>query len=215
MNKKELRKAFEEKLIDEQTYKQKLFDLETAPREIKRKEQRLPKSISPEEFKKLILVIPKKDYISKVSFLLAYGSGLRISEIVGSGYKEGNVIPALTIDNFQRDITPPQIKVYGKYSKERIVPVPKGWKEYMNKILPIKKSARTLERRFNKYVKKAGLNQKYTFHSLRHGFAIRLVGSGSPLHYVQNLLGHSNLATTSVYTKARPQDALKSYEDLF
>ena len=215
MNKKELKKAFEEGMINEEVYKQKLFESETTKKTTKRKEQRLPKSITSEEFKQLISVVPEKDKITKISFLLAYASGLRISEIVGGGDEKGNIISALTLDNFQFDLKPPQIKIYGKYSKERMVPIPKGWKDYMNKFLPIKKSSRTLERKFKKYSKKAGLDIKYTFHSLRHGFATRLAGAGTPTTYIQYLLGHSNLATTSIYTKARPIDALKSYEDLF
>jgi len=215
INKKDLKKAFEEGLIDSETYKQKLFEIEIKPRESKRKQQRLPKSLTPEDFKNLIKSIPEKDKISKIAFLLSYGSGLRISEIVGGDDKEGNIIPALTKENFQWDMNPPQIKIYGKYSKERIVPVPKGWKDYMIKFLPIKKSKRTLQRRFDKYKKLAKLNSEYTFHSLRHGFAVRLTDSGTPMPHVQYLLGHSNLATTSIYSKARPVNALKSYEDLF
>lgn len=214
VTKKELNRAFENKFINEETYKQKLFEIETKPKDKKRKAQRLPKSLTPKEFKELISIIPEKDKISRTSFLLAYGSGLRISEIVGSKETE-NIIPPLLTENFQWDLKPPQIKIYGKYSKERMVPVPKGWKDYMNKILPIKKSARTLERRFKNYSKKAKLNPLYTFHSLRHGFATRLADAGVPTTHIQYLLGHSNLATTSIYAKARPLDALKSYEDLF
>ncbi len=53
------------------------------------------------------------------------------------------------------------------------------------------------------------------WHKLRHGFASRLVNKGVPITQVQLLLGHSNIATTNVYTHANPKDALKSYEDLF
>ena len=215
INKKELKKAFEEGLIEEETYKQRLFELETKPKEIQRKQQRLPKSLTSEEFKSLIKVVPEKDKISRTAFLLSYGSGLRISEIVGGGDEEGNIIPALTKENFQWDMNPPQIKIYGKYSKERIVPVPKGWKDYMTKLLPITKSSRTIQRRFEKYKKLSKINPDYTFHSLRHGFAVRLTDAGTPMPHVQYLLGHSNLATTSVYSKARPINALKSYEELF
>lgn len=214
MNKKELKKAFEEKLIDENTFKQKLFELETQKKDKVRKEQRLPKSLTPEEFKSLISVIPEKDKISKTCFLLSYAAGLRISEIVGNS-KGTNKIPALTKENFKFDLNPPQMKIYGKYSKERIVPIPKGWKDYMTKLLPINKSIRSLERRFIKYSKKAKLSEEYTFHSLRHGFATRLAGQGMPMSHLQMLLGHSNLATTSIYSKSRPIDALNSYEDLF
>jgi type III restriction enzyme len=63
--------------------------------------------------------------------------------------------------------------------------------------------------------KKVNLNKEYTFHSLRHGFATRLVENGVPINQIQVLLGHSNISTTSVYLRAAPMDALKSYEDFF
>jgi len=54
-----------------------------------------------------------------------------------------------------------------------------------------------------------------TSNSLRHGFATRLVESGVPINQVQTLMGHSDISTTGIYTKANPMDALKSYEELF
>jgi site-specific recombinase XerD len=93
--------------------------------------------------------------------------------------------------------------------------LPKGWKKEFEKELPLKTTARTLERKFKSYSLKAKLPAHYTFHSLRHGFATRLLESGVPINQVQVLLGHSNVQTTSIYVKANPVDALKSYEDLF
>ena len=168
---------------------------------MKHKPKKLPKSVRPEEWKLLILAIPPKDKLARVAFLLAYGSGMRISE-VGRCKKE----------HFRENsIFIPE----SKYGVERVVPIPKGWRKEFFKELPIKKSQRTLQRKFKKYAKKAKLNPLYSFHSLRHGFATRLLESGSPINQVQLLLGHANLATTSVYTKANPVDAIKSYEDLF
>jgi len=163
--------------------------------------KKLVKGLTPEEFKKLISVIPYKDKISKTAFLLGYGSGLRISEVV-------NLMPENIREN--------QIEVLeAKGGKDRVVPKPKGWKQYMKDILPLAKTERTLQRNFKKYAKKAGLPEHYVFHSLRHGFGTRMVESGIPLNQVQLLMGHSSISVTSVYTKARPKDALKSYEDLF
>lgn len=222
INKKQLRKAFQSGLINEETFKQELLKLELElqlPKQ--RKKQLLPKSITPEEFKKLISIIPKRkdgsfrDKNMMVAILLSYGAGLRISEIVGQAKENRNIIPPLTRDNFQMEINPPQIKIYGKESKERVVPVPKGWREWMFSILPIKRTSRALQYKFKRYIRLADLNQDYTFHSLRHGFATRLVDNGVPIAHVQYLLGHSNLVTTSIYVKARPIDALKSYEEMF
>ena len=213
MNKKELAKMYAEGLITKFQYSQKLFDIETAPKSKSSKERRLPKSLKPEEFVSLIKVIPEKDKESRIAFLLAYASGLRVSEIVGAKRKDGTLIPPVSSDkiDFERNT----IMIYGKYKVERIVPLPKGWKEWMTPLIPIEKSIRTLERNFKKYAKKAGLNQEYVFHSLRHSFATRSVESGIPVSHIQSLMGHANVATTSVYLKARPEDALKSYQDLF
>lgn len=171
----------------------------------KRKARKLPKSLTTEEFQKLIKATPEKDKQARISFLLAYGSGLRLSEVT-----------SLKKESIRLDTNPNMIQVFaGKGGVDRNVPVPKGWKKWMTEILPIKKSGRSLERNFKSACEKAKLNPLYSFHSLRHGFGTRLLESGVPLNQVQVLMGHSNISTTSIYTKARPLDALKSYEDLF
>lgn len=165
------------------------------------KSRKIPKCVRSEEFPELIKVIPKEDKTARVAFLLAYGSGMRVSEVLrasGEHFRSNSIfIPE------------------SKYGVERIVPKPKGWKEYMLKELRLKCQARTLQRKFIKYRDLANLPSHYSFHSLRHGFAVRLLESGVPLNQVQVLMGHSNIATTSIYTKANPVDAIKSYEDLF
>lgn len=166
-----------------------------------RKTRKLPKCVRSEEFISLIKSIPIKDRVARVSFLLAYGSGMRLSEVL-----------RCSPEHFRKDsIFIPE----SKYGVERVVPIPKGWKQDFLRLLPLKCSSRTIQRKFMKYSKKADLNPKYTFHSLRHGFATRSVESGIPINQVQILMGHSNLATTSIYTRANPQDALKNYGDLF
>jgi len=168
---------------------------------MKPKNRKLPKCVRPEEFIELIKKVPSKDKLSKVIFLLAYGSGMRVSEVhrcKKEHFRENSIfIPE------------------SKYGVERVVPIPKGWREEFTKQLPIKLTIRSLQRRFKKYTKKAGLDPKYSFHSLRHGFATRSLEGGVPINQVQLLLGHSNISTTSIYTKANPIDAIKSYEDYF
>ncbi len=166
-----------------------------------KKSRKIPKAVRPEEFKLLIQKVPTEDLIARIGFLLAYGSGLRVSEVLRckkENIKENTIFISES-----------------KYGVERIVPKPKGWKEVFFKELPLKTTVRTLQRKFKSYSKKAKLSDYYTFHSLRHGFATRLLESGVPINQVQVLLGHSNISTTSVYTKANPHDAIKSYEDLF
>jgi len=168
-----------------------------------RKSKKLPKSVRPEEWDKLIKEVnKKKDKIALISFLLSYGAGMRISEV-----------KKCRKEHFQSDKS--IFISEAKYGVERKVPVPKGWREDFFKLLPIRLSMRTLQRKFKTYASKAGLNPFYTFHSLRHGWATRMLESGVPINQVSLGLGHSNIATTSIYTKASPQDLLKNYEEKF
>lgn len=165
------------------------------------KSRRLPKSIRPEEFVDLIKSIPKKNLKVKIAFLLGYGAGMRVSEVVRCSKEHFR----------ETSIFIPE----SKYGVERVVPIPKGWRDEFTKLLPLGISVRMLQHYFIKYKKLSKINQEHSFHSLRHGFGTRLTESGVPLNQVSLLLGHANLSTTSVYTKAAPMDALKSYEEYF
>jgi len=166
--------------------------------------KKLPVAISKEEFIQLIKHTKKENH--KLAFLLGFGSGLRISEIVHLQprhimLKEKNIL----IEQ-------------GKGKKDRIVPLPKGFKEKHISMLPLKITQRGLEKAFKSICLKAGLlkiKPTLHFHSLRHGFATLAVSNGVPIHHVRTLLGHSNISTTNVYLESNPKAALKSYEDLF
>jgi len=166
--------------------------------------KKLPVAITEEEFKGVLNKTKQKHH--KIAFLLGFGSGMRISEIVNLE---------------QRDIHLKEKKIdirEGKGSKDRIVPLPKGFKESMLKLIPLKCGVRSLQIAFKRYAKSSGLVEKKPnvhFHSLRHGFATRLIEQGTPIHHVKILLGHSNISTTNVYLVANPIDALKSYENNF
>jgi len=219
--KKQLKDAFSGGLIDVDKYKEELFKLEMAPR-IKKVAKRLPVAVSEDEFRRLIEKTKKMPF--KIAFLLGYGAGLRLSEIVGGTREDGTEIKGLVKEKV--DIEAKTILVEGaKGMKDRIVPLPKGFKIKMLDFLPITKiysncasARRSLQRGFKVAARKAKLLEvKPTlhFHSLRHGFGSRLAGQGVPIHHIRTLMGHANISTTNVYLEQNPKDALKSYEELF
>ena len=97
--------------------------------------KRLPKAIKPDEFGKLINCT--KDKTARVSFLLAYNSGLRLSEVT-----------SLQKEHIQEN----HIEVWsGKGGKDRTVPKPKSWRTEYEKYIPVKKTGRSLERNSGKH----------------------------------------------------------------
>ena len=220
-NKKELKKLFEEGLIDKEKYMDELFKIETTPSK-KKRSKKLPTYLTPDEFEKLIAATKK--YHHKIAFLLGFGSGLRLSEVVGGIREDGENIPALESKHI--DITRKQIFIIdAKNGKQRVVPLPKGFKTKMLSYFPLTKkyknipsARRSIQKAFKVASGRAGLLESKStlhFHSLRHSFISRLMNQGVPVNQVQLLAGHDNLATTSQYTHADPVECLKSYEDNF
>lgn len=166
--------------------------------------KKLPVAVTADEFLKLTKQTRQKHH--KVAFLLGFGAGMRISEVVRLE---------------RRDIDFQQMRILirqGKGNKDRIVPIPKGFKQSMLKYIPIKCKVRSLQAAFKRAADRCGLLEiKPTihFHSLRHGFATRLINEGVPIHHVRTLLGHSNISTTNIYLEANPKGALDSYEEHF
>ena len=179
--------------------------------------------ISFEEFKKLYKA--EKDPRQKLCILLGFGSGLRISEIVGYQRKTkrkknketGEIvftkditkIPPLTEEMV--DLKTHQIRLDdAKGGKWRVTIAPKILDEKMLKLLPIKIPRRTVQYNFEQLSKRI-LKKRMSFHTLRHGFGnyqanvLKL-----PLPMVQQFMGHSRLDTTGIYTKANPEESIKS-----
>ncbi len=165
---------------------------------------KLPVVINVDEFSRLIKHTKKTS--DKIAFLLGFGSGLRVSEVVSLEKRDINLN--------ERTILVRQ----GKGGKDRIVPLPKGFRESHLQHIPIKVGVRQLQKSFRNASEKAGLlkiKPTLHFHSLRHGFGTRCVSEGMPIHHLRTLMGHTNISTTNVYLEANPKDALKSYEELF
>lgn len=142
-----------------------------------------------------------------------YSSGLRVSELV-----------ALNREDFDEDCL--LLKLKGKGKKERIVPLTKTaarWiKNYLNhperhlligghlpeidheaifiNRLGTRLTPRSVDRNFKAYIKSSGLAGKATPHTIRHSIATHWLENGMDLKTIQLLLGHSNLATTTIYT---------------
>lgn len=186
--------------------------------------RKLPTYLELEEFKQLMVNTRRIDH--KIGFLLGFGAGMRISEIVGKAKasKTGNEIKPITKDNI--DMKGKRIRIEGgKGGVDRVVPLPKGFKEYMLKELPLNKRYKTIAsaRRsfqivFKTAAKRAGLLKKKPslhFHCLRHSFGSRMANKGVPIHHIRTLMGHSNISTTNVYLVANPEKALEDYERLF
>lgn len=148
---------------------------------------------------------------------LLYATGLRVSELVGM---------QLSDLHFEHGF----VRVLGKGSKERLVPVGRSalqsLKEYLELARPKLTAKRLSEALFlsrrgakmsrqqfflllKDYAKQAGIKKEISPHKLRHSFATHLLSGGADLRSVQVMLGHSDLATTQVYTHVSP-DRLKA-----
>ena len=137
---------------------------------------------------------------------LFYSSGLRLSELV-----------ALDLDSFEENLR--RVRVLGKGNKERVVPVGqkareaiKAWLSARN-LLPLKDegalflsknghriSHRQVQNRVRQQARKQGMPTSVHPHMLRHSFASHMLESSGDLRAVQELLGHSDISTTQIYT---------------
>lgn len=179
----------------------------------------LPNILSPEEVSQLLNFKPKnsQDKRDFAIIELIYSSGLRVSEAVNS-----NLSDFEDNNNF--------LRVIGKGSKTRLVPVGrfaqnaiKEWIYERKKILTSddalfvnlrgsRISTRSVQERVKNIALKQGL-PPVNPHMLRHSFATHLLESSGDLRSIQELLGHSSLSTTQIYTRLDYQHLIKVYEN--
>ena len=179
----------------------------------------LPNILSPEEVSQLLNFKPKnsQDKRDFAIIELIYSSGLRVSEAVNS-----NLSDFEDNNNF--------LRVIGKGSKTRLVPVGrfaqnaiKEWIYERKKILTSddalfvnlrgsRISTRSVQERIKNIALKQGL-PPVNPHMLRHSFATHLLESSGDLRSIQELLGHSSLSTTQIYTRLDYQHLIKVYEN--
>lgn len=180
----------------------------------------IPKTLSIEDINKL-LDIPLNtlfDYRNKAMLELMYGTGLRVSEIVN-------------LNTTDIDLTNCLIRIMGKGNKEREVPLGEYsiyyLKLYLNKRQEMLKN-KTCDKLFlnnhgknltrqgffknlKQILKEKGLNSEVSPHTLRHSFATHLINRGADLRSIQEMLGHSDISTTKIYTRVSTDKLKEDY----
>ncbi len=180
-------------------------------------DKNLPKFLTESEMKKFLDALPSDKILAlrnKAIIELLYSSGIRISELVG-----------LNVNNI--DIMGDMIKVKGKGRKERILPLgssaEKSLRNYLdkrnsqNKALFLNRFGNRIStvgvfKAINKCAKLLSLKKKVSPHVFRHSFATHLLNRGADLRSVQELLGHSNITTTQVYTHLTIENLKRVYD---
>jgi integrase/recombinase XerC len=151
-------------------------------------------------------------------FELAYSSGLRLSELA-------------QLDIAGCDLTSGEVRVLGKGSKERIVPVGQAAREAVARWLDVRRahaaseelalfigrrgrrlSPRAIQQRLGEWAIRQGLSRHVHPHMLRHSFASHVLQSSGDLRAVQEMLGHASIASTQVYTHLDFQALAKVYD---
>ena len=184
----------------------------------------LPEYLTEEEVGKLLDVEVKSpyDYRNKTILELLYSSGIRISELVN-----------IKTPNYDSEEC--LIRIMGKGSKERIVPLGDYainiMNDYMNNYRPLINKKHTdyvfinnrgdkISRQFifkviKKEALKKGIKKDISPHTLRHTFATHLLKNGADLRIIQELLGHENISTTQIYTHVTNNKLKSDYETYF
>lgn len=188
-----------------------------------KKERKLPVYLSIKEVEDIINIINTNNPLglrNKAMIELLYGSGLRISEL-------------LNIKMSDIHLNSGFINIIGKGNKERIVPMGdmavtslRKWITDGRTKLPhlpgdflfINKSGKSLSRQgvwklIKKWAIDAEIEKEISPHSLRHSFATHLLANGVDLRYVQDLLGHSDISTTQIYTHIGNETLKKIYNN--
>ena len=187
-----------------------------------RRDRRLPSFLTIEEAVNLLKAPDLKTpqgLRDRCLMELIYAAGLRVSELA-----------KLVLEQVNMDTC--EIKVLGKGSKERIVligePAAIALNDYLDSGRPLllggsisndlflnskgsRLSERMIQKILNKYARIAGINKRVYPHLLRHTFATHMLDGGADLRVVQELLGHSSLSTTQIYTHVTQSRARKVY----
>ncbi|MBU0670734.1 MAG: site-specific tyrosine recombinase/integron integrase [Patescibacteria group bacterium] len=183
-------------------YREIIKDRHRIELKFSKRSQKLPVVLSRGEIARILEGIKNPKH--RLMVALAYGAGLRVSEIVN-----------LRINDIDADRGVIHIKG-AKGNKDRLTVLPEklrvplaaeikdraGGNEFVfASERGGRLTTRTAQKIFESGLKKAGVSKEATFHSLRHSFATHLLESGTDIRYVQVLLGHNNIRTTQIYTQ--------------
>ena len=185
-------------------------------------DKKLPVVLSEQEMQEILDSIVIEDHLSsrnRCMLELMYATGLRVSELINLNVSSVNIYMGY-------------IKVIGKGNKERIVPIGAVAKkilgDYLNNYREefIKKESSLLF--FNNHgnkmsreefyiilkqiIRQTSVNIKVSPHTIRHSFATHLLENGADLRSIQELLGHSDISTTTIYTHISNQKIKKEYQ---
>ncbi|WP_027414587.1 tyrosine recombinase XerC [Aneurinibacillus terranovensis] len=200
-------RSFYRFLLREELVDQNPFKMVSTPK----LDKRLPNFLYPKEVEMLIALADVSTPLGardRAMLEILYGSGIRVSELVG-----------LTTKSIDASIG--TALVFGKGAKERYVPLGsyaiESYRTYVEKFRPVlakekKTNAlflnirgealtdRSVRRMINKYVDRASEMLKVSPHTFRHTFATHLLDNGADLRSVQEMLGHSSISSTQIYT---------------
>jgi integrase/recombinase XerD len=185
--------------------------------------QPLPKALSIDDIDQLLEASAKvnspEEARDQAMVELMYAAGLRVSELVGLNLRDV-------------DLDSGTVRTIGKGSKQRIIPIYDAAVESIAEYISYSRPARSTNNsedalflnrrggritrqaywlRLNKLATKAGISSKITPHMLRHSFATHLLHGGASLRHVQELLGHSSIATTQIYTHLTNEHVRSEY----
>lgn len=201
-----------------------IIDIELVEFEKPKGIKKLPNVISVEDVEKLLEApdLNKPEGVRDRALLeVMYSSGLRVSELLNLKIKNVNFKYAM-------------IKVIGKGDKQRNVPIGEYALEYLanyingprrankgktSEYIFLNRYGKPLSRVYffkliKDYAKQVGIKEDISPHTLRHCFATHMLENGAELRAVQTMLGHTNIATTQIYTNISTKRILDAY-DLF
>jgi integrase/recombinase XerC/integrase/recombinase XerD len=204
-------RAFYAALVRTGEMKANPADLVATPK----RDRKLPRVLSREEMQRLLDRIPTRTPLEtrdRAMLELTYSCGLRAEEVVN-------------LDSDAADFEGERLRIEGKGGKTRLVPMGEpaqaALSRYLDRARPalmgpgqesalfVSKSGRRLHpsdvrRRLQLWVREAAIAGGVSPHALRHSFATHLLEGGADLRSIQELLGHSSLSTTQVYTQVEP-----------